>query len=97
LTSAPAIPRSNGVLRLEGKGPVIVLGRKAVVALELAQHPERLRKLIRRGSLFTVPRGTPIRLLQGNRLGNRSVIKVKLLAGSMVGQVGWAQTSQISP
>jgi len=96
-TSAPAIPRSNQVLRLEGKGALVVLGRKAEVAMELAQHPESLRKLVRRGSLFTIPRGTPIKLLQGNRLGNRFVIKVQLLAGSMVGQEGWAQTGQISP
>ena len=96
-TSAPAIPGSNRVLRLEGKGAVIILGRKAAVALELAQHPERLRKLIRRGSLFTVPRGTPIKVVQGNRLGNRVVIKVQLMAGSRVGQEGWVQTSQISP
>ena len=96
-TLAPAIPRSNQVLRLEGKGALIVLGRKAEVAMELAQHPESLRKLIGRGSLFTVARGTPIKFLQGNRLGNRFVIKVQLMAGSMVGQEGWAQTWQISP
>ena len=94
--SAPAIPRNRG-LRLEGKGAVIVLGRKAVVALELAQHPGRLRKLIRRGALFTVPHGTPIKVIQTNRLGNKVVLKVRLMAGSMVGQEGWAQTSQISP
>jgi hypothetical protein len=95
-TSAPPPPRANRVLRLEGKGSVIVLGRKAVVALELAQHPERLRKLIRRGALFTVPPGTPIKLVQGNRLGNRLVIKVRIMEGSRVGQEGWAQTSQVS-
>ena len=96
-TSAPAIPRSNQVLRLEGTGAVVVLGREAGAALELSQHPESLRKLIRRGSLFTVPRGTPIKLRQGNRFGNSFVIKVQLIAGSMVGQEGWAQTWQISP
>ena len=96
-TSAPAAPRSNRLLRLEGKGSVIVLARKAGAALELAQHPERLRKLIRRGALLTVPRGTPIKLVQGNRLGNMPVIKVRLMAGSMVGREGWAQASQISP
>ena len=96
-SSAPATLRSNRVLRLKGKGAVIVLGRRARVALELAQHPERLRKLIRRGALFTVPRGTPIKLVQGNRLGNGLVIKVRLMAGSRVGQEGWAQTWQISP
>ena len=96
-TSAAATPRSNRGLRLAGKGAVIMLGRKATVALELAQHPERLRKLIRQGSLFTVPRGTPIKVVQGNRLGNGVVIKVRLMAGSRVGQEGWVQTSQISP
>jgi hypothetical protein len=96
-TSAPPTSQSNRVLRLQGKGSVIVLGRKAAVALELAQHPERLRKLIRRGSLFTVPRGTPIKLVQGNRPGNRFVVKVRIMEGSKVGQEGWAQTSQVSP
>jgi hypothetical protein len=95
--STPEIPPSNRVLRLDGKGSLIVLGRKAVGALELAQHPGRLRKLIRRGALFTVARGTPIKVIQGNRLGNKVVLKVRLMAGSMVGQEGWAQTWQISP
>ena len=96
-TSTPEPPGSNPVLRLEGKGSVIVLGRRAVAAMELAQHPERLRKLIRRGVLFTVPRGTPIKLVQANHLGNRPVIKVRILEGSRIGQEGWAQTSQVSP
>lgn len=96
--SAPTTtPPSNRVLRLEGKGSVIVLGRKAVAAVELAQHPEMLRKLIRRGALFTVPRGTPIKLVQGNWLKNRAVVKVRLMAGSKAGQEGWAQSWQISP
>jgi hypothetical protein len=89
-TSAPEVPRSNPVLRLEGKGSVIVLGRGEVPALELSQHPDRLSKLIRSGSVFTVPRGTAIKLLQGDRL----VIKVLILEGSMVGQEGWAQPWQ---
>jgi hypothetical protein len=92
-TSASAAPRSNPVLRLKGKGAVIVLGRREVAALELSQHPTRLRKLIRRGSVFTVPRGTAIKLLQRNR----PVIKVLILEGSMVGQEGWVQPSQVSP
>ena len=92
-TSATAIQRSNQVLRLEGKGSVIVLGREAGAALELSQHPEMLRTLIRRGSLFTVPRGTAIKLLQRNKF----VIKVLIIEGSMVGREGWTQTSQVSP
>ena len=86
-------PRSNQVLRLEGKGSVIVLGRNAVAALELSQHPDRLSRLTRRGSLFTVPRGTAIKLLQGNGL----VIKVRILEGSMAGQEGWVRTRQVWP
>jgi hypothetical protein len=96
-TSARAAPRSSQVLHLEGKRSVIVLGREAGAALELSQHPERLSKLIRRGSLFTVTRGTAIKPLLGNRLGNRFVIKVLIMEGSMVGQEGWTQTSQLSP
>ena len=96
-TFASATTRSNQVLRLEDKGAVVVLGREAVAALELSQHPERLSNLIRRGSLFTVPRGTAIKLLQGNRSGNRFVIRVRIMDGSSVGQEGWAQTWQVSP
>lgn len=95
-TSASAGPGSNKILRLEGKGSVVVLGREAVAVLELSQHPETLSKLIKKGSLFTVPRGTAIKLLQGNRLGNRFVVKVLIMDGSKVGQEGWAQTSQVS-
>jgi hypothetical protein len=60
--------RFNQVLRLQGKKSVIVLGRQAVAALELSQHPGRIRKLIQSGSLFTVPCGTAIKLLQKNIL-----------------------------
>ena len=95
-TSGPTTPRSNRLFRLESKGPVVVLARRAGAALELAQHPERLRKLIRRGALFTVPRGTPIKLVEG-KLGNTFVIKVKLMAGPLVGREAWAQKPQISP
>jgi hypothetical protein len=73
-----------------------VLGREAGAALELSQHPEKLSKLIEGGSLFTVPHGTAIKLLQGNRLGNSFVIKVRVMEGSMAGQEGWAQPSQVS-
>jgi hypothetical protein len=96
-TPPPVPPPPNRQLRLEGKGSVIVLARKAGAALELAQHPGRLRKLIRRGALFTVPSGTPIKLVQGNSSGNPSVIKVRLMAGSMTGKEGWTLKSQISP
>ena len=92
-TSVAAPLRSDEVLRLHGKKSLIVLGRDAVAALELLQHPGRLRKLIWSGSLFTVPRGTAIKLLQENR----TVSKVLIMEGSMVGQEGWVQTWQVSP
>jgi hypothetical protein len=97
-TSTSSAPRSNSAPgRLSGNGSVIVLAREAGAALELSQHPERLSKLIQNGSLFTVPRGTAIKLVQGNRLGNRLVIRVLIMNGSKVGQEGWAQTWPISP
>ena len=92
-TSAAAPLRSNQVLRLQGKKSVIVLGREAEAAMELSQHPGSLRKLIRNGSLFTVPRGTAIKLLQQDR----PVSKVLITEGSMRGQEGWAPTWQVSP
>jgi hypothetical protein len=78
---------------LGGKESVIVLGRDAGAARELSQHPDRLRGLIRRGSLFTVQRGTAVKLLQGNGF----VIKVLIMEGSMIGREGWTQTSQVLP
>jgi hypothetical protein len=96
-TSTSAAPRLNQIPRLEGKGSVIVLGREAKATLELSQHPERLSKLIQSGSLFTVPRGTAIKLLQGNRFGSGFVIRVRIMEGSKTGQEGWAQLSQVSP
>lgn len=92
-TSRAAPLGSNQVLRLESKKSVIVLGREAVAAIELSQHPGSLRKLIRNGSLFTVRRGTAIKLLEENRL----VSKVLITEGSMLGQEGWAPTWQVSP
>jgi hypothetical protein len=94
--SRSAAPQPDQIPRLEGKGLVVVLGREAGAALELSQHPERLSKLIEGGSVFTVPRGTMIKLLEGNRLGDRFVIKVRIMEGSKVGQEGWAQPSQVS-
>ena len=97
-TSKSAVPRYDQASRLGGKGAVIVLGREAGAALELSQHPERLSKLIQSGSLFTVPRGTAIKLLQGNRLGSWFAIKVRIMVeGSQFGQEGWAQPSQVFP
>jgi hypothetical protein len=78
---------------LQGKKSVIVLAREAVAAMELSQHPGSLRELIRDGSLFTLPRGTTIELLQENRL----VSKVLITEGSMVGQEGWVPTWQVLP
>jgi hypothetical protein len=89
-TSKSAVFRSDRASRLDGKGAVIVLGREAGAAVELSQHPERLSKLIQSGSLFTVPRGTAIKLLQGNRSGSRFVIRVRIMEGSQFGQEGWA-------
>jgi len=82
---------------LDGNGSVIVLGREAGAALELSQHPERIRKLIQNGSLFTVPRATAIKLVQGSRLGNQLVIKVLIMDGSKAGQEGWVKTWPVSP
>lgn len=79
--------------RLDSKGPVVVLGREAAAALELLRYPGRLSKLIRRGSLFTVPRGTAIKLGRTKR----GVIHVRIIDGAMAGQEGWAQAGQIMP
>jgi hypothetical protein len=96
--SASAAPRSySGLGLLDGNGSIIVLGREAGAALELSQHPERLSKLIQNGSLFTVQPGTAIKLVQGNRVGIRLVIKVLIMDGPKAGQEGWAKAWQVSP
>jgi hypothetical protein len=92
-----AVHQPDQASRLEGKGSVVVLGWEPGAALELFQHPETLSKLIERGSLFTVGRGTAIKLLQGNRLGNTFLIKVRIMEGPKAGLEGWAPPSQVSP
>ena len=84
--------RRNQMPRLEGKSSVVVLGLDAQVAIELSKHPGRLDAFIQNGSLFTVPRGTAIKV----RESQNGVIRILILEGSMAGREGWAQASQVS-
>lgn len=89
--AADALATGKHGLRLEGKGPMVVLGREEAPALELLQDPGRLSTLIQAGSLFTVPHGTAIEL--GEKKGR--VIQVVITDGPMAGQQGWAPTWQV--
>ena len=88
----PLIPASDSVAHLEGDGRVAVLARDVASGLELSHHPGRLGELIQRGSLFTVPPGTTVRV----RSRKKTVVRVSVLSGPMAGQQGWAQASQVS-
>ena len=88
----PLIPASDSVARLEGDGRVAVLARDVASGLEVSHHPGRLDELIQRGSLFTVPPGTAVRI----RSRRKTVVRVSVLSGPMAGQQGWAQASQLS-
>ena len=79
--------------RLVSKSSVAVLGLEAAAVAELSEHPGRLGDLIQSGSLFTVPSGTPIRVLETEN----GVLKVEILEGSMAGRAGWARPSQVMP
>ncbi len=92
--SAPEdITGSNQTWRLGGKSPFVVLGLEAPAVLELSEHPARLGVLIQSGSLFTVPRGTAIKV----REEANGVVKILILEGSMAGREGWAHASQVRP
>jgi hypothetical protein len=84
---------SNRTWRLEGKSSVVILGIEASAVLELSEHPGRMGDLIQSGSLFTVPRGTAIKV---GETAN-GVMKILILEGSMAGREGWVQASQVSP
>lgn len=87
----PLIPASDLVAHLEGDGRVAVLARDVASGLEVSHHPGRLDELIQRGSLFTVPPGTAVRI----RSRRKTVVRVSVLSGPMEGQQGWAQASQV--
>ena len=77
-------------LHLRGRGSVVALTRDAAAAFELQQHPDSLAKLVRDGSLFSVPSGTVI-TIQEKKNG---VIKVLIMEGAMAGREGWAPAEQ---
>jgi hypothetical protein len=84
------ISESGHSLHLRGRGSVVVLALDAAAAFELQQHPSRLAKLVRDGSLFSVPTGTAITMQEKEN----GVIKVLIMEGVMVGREGWAPAGQ---
>ena len=93
LAAADGSESSHITTRLVSKTSVAVLGLEASAVTELTEHPDRLGDLIQSGSLFTVPSGTPIQVLETEN----GVLRVEILQGSMAGREGWARGSQVMP
>lgn len=85
------ISESGHSLHLRGRGSVVVLALDSAAALKLQQHPGRLSKLVRDGSLFSVPTGTAI-TMQEKKNG---MVKVLIMEGAMTGREGWAPARQV--
>lgn len=79
--------------RLVSRSSLAVLGLEASAVTDLSQHPGRLADLIQSGSLFTVPSGTPIQVLEAEN----GALKVEILQGSMAGREGWVQAWRVTP
>lgn len=93
-----AVPAMAQVLRppsqkphLDGGGRFVVLAHEPAAAREVSQHPAKLGELIQIGSLFTVSRGTAVRLLEKQK----DVDHVAIVGGPMAGQDGWVPAAQV--
>jgi hypothetical protein len=78
--------------RLESDGRMVVLAHEAAAALEIAQHPGKLPDLIQSGSLFSVSRGTPVRIVEKQR----TLVDVVITGGPMAGQKGWVAAARVA-
>jgi hypothetical protein len=78
--------------RLESDGRTVVLAHEAAAALEVAQHPGKLPELVQSGSLFSVSRGTPVRIVEKQR----TVVDVVITGGPLAGQQGWVAASRVA-
>ena len=89
---APAVRRPSPTPRLQGERGFVLLAREPAAALELSKHPGSLGPLISGGGLFTVPRGTAVRVV-GRR---ESVVQVVILEGPVKGDEGWVAAARLS-
>ena len=91
--AAARLPTSESghSVHLRGSSSVVVLALDSAAAFELQQHPGRLAKLVRDGSLFSVPTGTAI-TMQEKKNG---MVKVLIMEGAMTGREGWAPARQV--
>jgi hypothetical protein len=84
--------RQTPTPRLESDGRMVVLAHEAAAALEVAQHPGKLPELVQNGSLFSVSRGTPVRIVEKQR----TVVDVVITGGPLAGQQGWVAASRVA-
>jgi hypothetical protein len=86
------VHQPNQMPRLESDGRMVVLAHEAAAALEIAQHPGKLPDLIQSGSLFSVSRGTPVRIVEKQR----TLVDVVITGGPMAGQKGWVAAARVA-
>lgn len=84
--------RITPAARLESDARFIVLAYEAADALAVAQHPTKLPDLVQNGSLFSVSRGTPVRVVEKRQ----GVTRVVITGGSMAGQEGWVSAARVA-
>ena len=84
--------RPNQTPRLESDARFVVLAYEAADALAVAQHPTKLAELVQSGSLFSVSRGTPVRVVEKKQ----GVTRVVITGGSMAGQEGWVSAARVA-
>ena len=94
--AAPApiaeVHRPNQTPRLESDARAVVLAYEAADALAIAQHPGRLPELVQNGSLFSVLRGTPVRVVEKKQ----GLTHVVITGGSLAGQEGWVPAARVA-
>jgi lysophospholipase L1-like esterase len=90
-TAGPDPSETQTLVRLRGKGPMIVLAQERFVAELLLEHPENFSQLVQSGLLFTVLNDTlaDVAEIQG------SWTKVVIAEGQMRGRSGWIAGRQV--
>ena len=89
---ALAVRRPNQTPHLQGERGFVLLAREPADALKLSKHPGSLGSLISTGGLFTVPRGTAVRVVSRQE----SVVQVVILEGPIKGDEGWVAAARLS-
>ena len=96
LTTSPSPSRYQSAEfrgpHLQSQTPVAVVAVSEASALRLRRRSRSLGELIREGSVFSVPNGTAIAILERKN----GLVRIRIMESALAGRDGWAQPSQVA-